>query len=99
MASNRITIRVPANLSERLRSRSRVAGRTSSVLIREVLESYFGQTRGEQSAYELAAQAGLIGCARGAPRDLSSNRRHFDGFGAGKVSPGKGKNRKGNNNK
>jgi predicted DNA-binding protein len=84
MASDRITIRVPASLAERLRSRSRLAGRTGSRLIREALESYLGQPSGERAAYEVAVQAGLIGCARDAPRDLSSNRRHFDGFGTGK---------------
>jgi hypothetical protein len=29
------------------------------------------------SAYELAQEAGLIGCVRQALKDLSTNRRHF----------------------
>jgi len=35
------------------------------------------------SAYELAKKARLIGCMRSAPKDLSTNRRHFEGFGDG----------------
>lgn len=81
MASNRITIRVPDPLGERLRHRSRLKGQTESELIRAALEAYLGQSKGERLAYELAKEAGVIGCVRRAPKDLSSNRRHFEGFG------------------
>jgi hypothetical protein len=36
------------------------------------------------SACDLAVAAGLIGCARGLPRDLSTNKRYFAGFGKSK---------------
>lgn len=81
MASNRITIRVPQPLGERLRHRSRLKGQTESELIRAALETYLAQSKGERLAYELAEEAGVIGCIRRAPKDLSSNRRHFEGFG------------------
>jgi predicted DNA-binding protein len=87
MASERITIRVPAELGQRISSRSRMKGQTESDLVREALESYFrnGQAGEERSAYELAAEAGLIGCVRRGSRspakDLSTNRRHFEDFG------------------
>jgi hypothetical protein len=38
----------------------------------------------EESAYDLASRAGLIGCIPGAPRsptDLSTNPKHMEGFG------------------
>jgi hypothetical protein len=38
----------------------------------------------EETAYELASRAGLIGCIPGAPRsptDLSTNPKHMEGFG------------------
>lgn len=38
----------------------------------------------EETAYDLASRAGLIGCLRGAPRsptDLSTNPKHMEGFG------------------
>ena len=81
MSSHRITIRIPENLGQRLRSRSRIKGQTESDLVREALESYLGQTTKDRSAYELAQESGLIGSAKGAPKDLSTNRRHFEGFG------------------
>jgi predicted DNA-binding protein len=81
MASQRITVRVPVTLGARLRNRSRVKGQTPSDLVRVALENYLGDGVSMGSAYELAEAAGLIGCARRAPKDLSTNRRHFEGFG------------------
>lgn len=81
MASNRITIRVPDSLGERLRNRSRMKGETESELVRAALEAYFDQSESEHPAYEMAEVAGLIGCIRRAPKDLSTNHRYFDGFG------------------
>jgi metal-responsive CopG/Arc/MetJ family transcriptional regulator len=84
MASQRITVRVPKTLGELLRDRSRAKGQTPSDLVRVALETYLGRESSPRSAYDLAQEAGLIGCARSAPKDLSSNRRHFEGFGKGK---------------
>lgn len=81
MASHRITIRIPEHLERHLRERSRLKGRTESNLVREALEQYLGQPPAERSAYELASEAGLIGSVKQAPKDLSTNRRHFEGFG------------------
>jgi len=81
MSSNRITVRVPQALTARLRSRSRAKGTTESELVREALETYLGRTKEGRSAYELAEEAGVIGTANNAPEDLSTNRRHFKGFG------------------
>jgi predicted DNA-binding protein len=81
MVSNRITVRIPQALSSRLRSRSQAQGTTESDLVRQALENYLEHSAGERSAYELAEEAGIIGCARRAARDLSTNPRHFKGFG------------------
>ena len=81
MVSHRITIRVPEALGSRLRDRSRTKGQTPSEVVRVALETYLEDAGGRRSAYELAQEAGLIGCARQAPKDLSTNRRHFEGFG------------------
>lgn len=81
MASNRITVRIPENLTTRLRSRSRSKGTSESELVREALENYLGTSTGALTAYELAQESGIIGAVRSAPRDLSTNRRHFKGFG------------------
>lgn len=87
MAPDRITIRVPETLGERLRNRSRMKGLTESELVREALETYLGLATEARPAYELAEEAGLIGCVRRAPKDLSTSPRHFEGFG--KLGPEK----------
>ncbi len=85
MAPGRITIRIPENLGQRLHHRSRMRGEPESALVREALESYLGQPTEAQSAYELAEEAGLIGCIKtgrkSLPRDLSTSPRHLEGFG------------------
>jgi predicted DNA-binding protein len=85
MSSERITVRIPQELGGRLRHRSRIKGQTESDLIREALETYLGRSNGERSAFELAEEAGLIGAIRRSrtrpPKDLSTNPRHFKGFG------------------
>ena len=80
MSSQRITIRIPLSLGKRLKRQADVKGLPESEIVREALESYLRQAAG-QSAYELARQAGLIGRLKDAPRDLSTNPRHFKGFG------------------
>jgi predicted DNA-binding protein len=89
MGSERITTRIPQELGNRLRHRSRVKGQTESDLVREALETYLSHSKGERSAFELAEEAGLIGFlrpGRGSParlpaKDLSTNPRHFKDFG------------------
>jgi predicted DNA-binding protein len=88
MSSERITVRIPEELGGRLRHRSRSNGQTESDLVRDALENYLGRSSAELSAFELAQEAGLIGCVprgrRGPPKDLSTNPRHFKGFGKNK---------------
>jgi len=84
MASHRITVRVPKTIETLLRNRSRDRGQTPSDLVRLALESYLGKGENTHSAYELAEEAGLVGCVRHAPKDLSTNRRHLEGFGKSK---------------
>ena len=88
MASARITIRIPETLGQRLRHRSRLKGQPESELGREALETYLGQPSEARPAYELAEEAGLIGCIGRGPKspatDLSSSPRHLEGFGKSK---------------
>lgn len=86
MASHRITVRIPEQMQQHLRHRSRLKGQPESDLVREALKQYLGRSSSERSAYELAKEAGLIGSVKRAPKDLSTNRRHLKGFG--KSFPG-----------
>ena len=88
MGSGRLTIRIPETLGQRLRHRSRLRGQPESALVREALETYLGQAGEARPAYELAEEAGLIGCIgkarKSPPKDLSTNPRYFEGFGKSK---------------
>jgi hypothetical protein len=84
MVSNRITVRVSKKLESLLRDRSRAKGQTPSDLVRVALETYLARGGKTHSAYELAEEAGLIGCVRRAPKDVSTNRDQFEGFGKSK---------------
>ncbi len=81
MSSQRITIRVSESLVKRLKKQAEMKRRSESALVREALEKYLLDSPTPSSAYDLAKAAGLIGCVRGAPSDLSTNRKHFEGFG------------------
>jgi len=81
MSSQRITIRISESLVKRLKKQAGMKRRSESALVREALENYLGEASTPSSAYDLAREAGLIGCARGLPSDLSVNRKHFEGFG------------------
>jgi hypothetical protein len=84
MAAHRFTVRVPRNLGLLLRERSRAKGQTISKLVRGALQTDLGREPRQYSAYTLAEEAGLIGCVRGAPKNLSTNRRHFETMGTNK---------------
>jgi predicted DNA-binding protein len=84
VASQRISVRVPGGIARRLKERSRATGTRESQVVREALEQYLSQSRKEETTYDLLLGAGLIGCVRDAPKDLSTNKRYFKGFGKSK---------------
>jgi predicted DNA-binding protein len=81
MSSQRITVRVSESLVKRLKKHADSKGRPESALVREALESYLSAVPAPSSAHDLAREAGLIGCVRSERSDLSTNRKHFEGFG------------------
>jgi metal-responsive CopG/Arc/MetJ family transcriptional regulator len=82
VASQRISVRVPRGIAQRLKERSRATGARESEVVREALEKFLAKS--DQTAYDLARKAGLIGCISGAPKDLSTNKRYFKDFGKSK---------------
>jgi Arc/MetJ-type ribon-helix-helix transcriptional regulator len=84
MVSNRITVRVPKPLEQRLQKESRSKGKSPSDLVRAALEAYLESGGRPGSAREAAEASGLIGCVEGAPADLSISREYFKSFGKGK---------------
>jgi predicted DNA-binding protein len=81
MKDYRITVRFPAALHRRLKAAADRSGTRQSDVIRAAVERQLAAEDEALTAYELARKAGLIGAVLGASRDLSTNPRHFDGFG------------------
>jgi hypothetical protein len=55
--------------------------KSESAVVREALERYLVGQPPHLSAYDLANRAGLIGCAKGLPKDLSANPKYLRGLG------------------
>ena len=83
MSSHRISVRIPKKLSRRLRRHSKLRRQPESEVVREAIETFL-VSRPVQTAYDRAKELGIIGCAPGLPKDLSTNRRHLKGFGKSK---------------
>ena len=82
MKDYRITVRLSAELRRRLKKAAARSGMRESDIVRGAVERQFSTEDEELTAYDRAKKAGLIGAVRGASRDLSTNPRHFKGFGA-----------------
>ena len=78
--TKRISARLTPRLEQHLRNRALLTGQTESDIIREALEAHFAQPPA-RSALTLAKSLGLVGCAKGLPADLSTNKKYFEGFG------------------
>ena len=81
MNTIRITVRLDPHTERRLREEARAAGKNESEVVREALAAYFADRPRPATALEVARRAGVIGCAKGLPPDLSTSKDHFDGFG------------------
>jgi predicted transcriptional regulator len=81
MNNSRITIRLDEETERRLREEALAAGKNESDVVREALAAYLTRPERRENALEVARRAGVIGCAKGLPADLSTNKDHFEGFG------------------
>ena len=77
MATDRISIRISPQLRRGLEEQACLSGKRVSDTVREALEAYFADRGSSATCYDLALRAGLIGAARNAPRNLSTQRKHF----------------------
>ncbi|OLE97315.1 MAG: hypothetical protein AUG75_09755 [Cyanobacteria bacterium 13_1_20CM_4_61_6] len=81
MGSTRISVRLDRELRAFIKRRAKATGKKEAELIREALEKEFTSPEPQKSWYALALELGLIGILKRAPSDLSTNRRHMEGFG------------------
>jgi metal-responsive CopG/Arc/MetJ family transcriptional regulator len=81
MKDARITVRLPIALRRQLKRTAITEGVRESDLIRDAVERRVGEKDAIVTAYDRAKKAGIIGIVRDTPPDLSTNKKHFDGFG------------------
>ena len=81
MADSRISVRLDPEIHRRLDEAVTATGKTESELVRDALAAYFQQHPQPENCLELARRHDLIGCAKQLPHDLSTNPKHFEGFG------------------
>ena len=81
MKDHRITVRFPAETRQRLKAAARRSVTRESDLVRGAVERQLAAEEDFLTAYDYAKKAGLIGAVHGTARDLSTNPKHFDGFG------------------
>lgn len=81
MPSDRLSVRLPEPLRASLESLVETTGRTESDIARDAIEEYLLRHAQPLTCFELAEQAGLIGCVESGKGDLSTNPKHMKGFG------------------
>jgi predicted DNA-binding protein len=81
MKDHRISVRLSQETRRRLRAAARRRGTRESDLIRKAVEVQLTAEETSLTAYDHAKKAGLIGMVKGTVRDLSTNRKYFEGFG------------------
>jgi hypothetical protein len=78
---SRISVRLDSETQQRLDAEVQATGSSESALVRQALIDYLRKCPRGESCLELARRHRLVGCAKGLPADLSTNRQHFEGFG------------------
>lgn len=81
MSDQRLSIRIPEDLQEQLVTLINATGKSESEIVREALTDYCRDHLASQTCFDIANAAGAIGCAKKLPADLSTNKRHLEGFG------------------
>ena len=81
MSDYRVSVRFPAELRQRLKDAARRSRTRESDLVRGAVERQLAAQEDGLTAYEHLKKNGLIGTVHGAVPDLSTNSKHFEGFG------------------
>lgn len=84
---NNSGLQIGADLERRVEELARISGMAPVDVVREALEEYVARrgngsaTCEDESLFDRAKRAGLIGCLNGSPSDLSTNPKYMEGFG------------------
>lgn len=77
---NTTTIKLPPDMENRLKAEAKRRSASKSMLVREALELYLAEKRTKAGVSCLDAASDLAGSIKG-PADLSTHKRHMEGFG------------------
>ena len=81
MSGTRISVRLDRKLRASIKKQAKATGKREAELIREALEKEFASPEPQKSWYDMARELGLVGIVKKAPPDLSTNKKHMEGFG------------------
>lgn len=81
MKDERISLRIDKHDHTLLTNLSKQKNMSESELLREAIRSYLQSSYQEKACYDLAKNLGIIGIAKDLAKDLSTNKKHFEGFG------------------
>jgi hypothetical protein len=84
MSRASVTAEIDDRTHRKLSQFARKRRRSKADILRDALEAYLFSPPSDQSGescYDVAMRHGVIGMARDLPPDLSTNRKHFEGFG------------------
>ena len=79
----RINVRLTEDLKRRLDAAAKARGLSPSEVVRGAIEAHLEAETPAESCLDIARRVGVVGCAKGLPPDLSTNRDYFEGFGGG----------------
>lgn len=81
MAHTTLSLRLPALLRARLQHLAEATGQTESDLARQAIEDFLMRHAKQPTCFDIAEQAGLIGCVESGRRDLSTNPKYINDMG------------------
>lgn len=77
----RINVRVEGRVKAELEAEARARGVSPSDVVRQAIDDHLARRESRPTCLEIARRIGLVGVAKGLPRDLSTNPIHMEGFG------------------
>jgi predicted DNA-binding protein len=81
MKEYRLTVRVNADLRQRLSAAAKRSGQKEADVVRVALDKGLDAIKPKESALDRALALGIVGMIKDGPSDLSTNPKHFEGFG------------------